>query len=66
MAARQQAISARRNSKHSKKYRRDVVQVANEQINGNKTLCDTQNVHSIFNDDVVPHMPLVSAGGAIR
>ena len=40
-----------------------MVQVPNEQLNGNTTLCDTHDVDTLTNKGViVPHVPMVSAG----
>ena len=58
MQARQQAISAKRDFGHIKKYRRTMIQIANEKLNGNQTLCETHDVHSLTQTMPVPSPPM--------
>ena len=61
MQARQQAISAKHDSQYVSKYRRTMVEIANEKMNGNKTLCEAHEVHALIDTDAfVPHMPMVN------
>ena len=61
MQARQQAISAKRDYDNIKRFRRTMVQIANEKMNGNKTLCDAHELHALINTSAfVPHMPMVN------
>ena len=61
MQAWQQAISATQDYDNIKKFRRTMVQIANEKMNGNTSLCDAHEVQALINTDAsAPHMPMVN------
>ena len=67
--ARQQAIPAQRDSDKIKQFRRAMVQVASEQINGNQILCTTHEIATMPTQTPMPSPPMhtfntVSTGDA--
>ena len=67
MEARHKAAMATHDFKHIKKVRSRMVQVANEQLNGNQTLCNTHETAKVIAQTPMPRPPMhtvdsVSAG----
>ena len=52
---------AKRDFGQIEKYRRTMIQITNEKLNGNQTLCETHDVHSILQTLPMPSPPMHTA-----
>ena len=58
MEARQKAWMAKHDVGQIKKYRRTMIHIANETLNGNQTLCEPHDVHSLLQTLPMPSPPM--------